>query len=100
VSSIEFIKDDQPFALPKTPEVQQALDCIQMWAKRNEFQNIKLRLQDEPKLFVQFDEAPPLSSWIDLNALKRGDTEVLEEQLDFARGEFRRQAAGYGQFDR
>ncbi len=98
--SIEFVKNDQPLALSKTTEVEQAVNCIQAWANHNGFQKIKLRLGDEPKLFVQFDEAPMLSSWIDLNAVTRGDTEALEDQLDFARGEFRRQAAGYGQFDR
>jgi hypothetical protein len=100
VPSIEFVKNDQPLALPKTTEVEQAVSCIQAWAKHNEFQKIKLRLEDEPKLFVQFDEASTLSSWIDLSAVTRGDTEALEEQLDFARGEFRRRAAGYSQFDR
>ncbi len=97
MATITFFNNQQPLKLENIAVAQAAMES---WAAQNGFESVSLHLEAENKLFVQFDTGVLLSSWLDLHAVERNDTEALEEQLDFARGEFRRRAAGYGQFDR
>ena len=72
------------------------------WADNNSLTTLTFWLEAESdrKLIVQFNDEPPLSSWVDIAIFKEGRVDDIEGQLDFARGEHRRRAVGYSQFDR
>ena len=97
MATITFLQNKQPLQLE---HIAVALETLQNWADNNGFENITLHLESEHKLLVQFGDDTPLTNWLDLYAVQRNDTEQIEDQLDFARGEYRRRAAGYGKFDR
>ncbi len=97
MATITFLQNKQPI---KLENVTVALETIENWAEKNGFESITFHLESEHKLLVQFGEDILLTNWLDLHAIERNDTEQIEDQLDFARGEYRRRAAGYGKFDR
>ncbi len=72
------------------------------WADKNGFQTLTFWLEDDGsrKLFVQIDNEPVLTSWVDAGVFREGRIYDLEGQLDFVRGEYRRRAAGITKFDR
>jgi hypothetical protein len=72
------------------------------WGEANSLKTLRFQLAEgsERELHVQFDDEPPLTSWVDLSIFRQGRVDEIESGLDFARGEFRRRAVGYSQFDR
>jgi hypothetical protein len=72
------------------------------WGEANSLKTLRFLLKEgsERELHVQFDDEPPLTSWVDLGIFRQGRVNEIESGLDFARGEFRRRAVGYSQFDR
>ncbi|MFN3267167.1 MAG: hypothetical protein ACK41E_10070 [Deinococcales bacterium] len=97
MATVTFLQNNKPL---KLENLEAASATIAAWAESNGFSEIVLHLEAEHKLLVQIGSESPLSSWIDLGAVRRNDSETLTEQLDFARGEYRRRMAGYGKFDR
>jgi hypothetical protein len=97
MATITFLQNKQVL---KLENIAVALQTIEHWAERNGFESITLHLESEHKLMVQLGTEALLSSWVDLTAVQNNDAETLDDQLDFARGEYRRRMAGYGKFDR
>jgi hypothetical protein len=97
MATITFLQNNQALSFEN---IALALETMENWATRNGFENITLHLESEHKLMVQLGTEALLSSWVDLTAVQNNDAEALDDQLDFARGEYRRRMAGYGKFDR
>lgn len=97
MATVTFLQNNKPLRLENSVAASAE---IAAWADANGFSEIVLHLEAEHKLLVQIGSEAPLSSWVDLGAVQRNDTEALTDQLDFARGEYRRRMAGYGKFDR
>ena len=72
------------------------------WGEANSLKTLRFLLAEgsDRELHVQFDDETPLTSWVDLGIFRAGRVDEIESGLDFARGEFRRRAVGYSQFDR
>jgi hypothetical protein len=85
---------------------QAGVDAVKLdaakWGEANSLKTLRFLLAEgsERELRVQFDEETPLTSWVDLSIFRQGRVDEIESSLDFARGEFRRRAVGYSQFDR
>ena len=93
----------QPIAwtTDETPNAGAVIADAQAWAERNGFQTLTFWLEEgsDRKLIVQFNDEAPLAAWVDIAIFKEGRVNDIEGQLDFARGEHRRRAVGYSQFD-
>jgi hypothetical protein len=85
---------------------QAGVDAVKLdaakWGEANSLKTLRFQLAEgsERELLVQFNDEPPLTSWVDLGIFRGGRVDEIESGLDFARGEFRRRAVGYSQFDR
>lgn len=97
MATITFLKNNQPLELEN---IAVALGIIQNWADRNEFTSLTLHLESENKLRLQLEDEAVLSHWLDLATLHGDDSEIIEQQLDFAKLEYRRRLSGFGRFDR
>ena len=81
--------------------VKRSTDVVKAWADQNGFESLTFWLEEGSpnKLLVQLNDEPPLASWVDLGAIRAARLEDVEGQLDYARGEHRRRAAGYDKYD-
>jgi hypothetical protein len=105
VSQIEYRTKPSGKALEFAPgeseAVRRSTEVVRAWAEANGFETLTFWLEEGSanKLLVQLGDEPPLASWVDLDAVRKARVGDLEGQLDYARGEHRRRAAGYGQYD-
>jgi hypothetical protein len=78
------------------------VEAARSWAEANGLERLTfLRGTDaDRKLVVQFDDEPPLSSWVDAAIFREGRASEIEALLDYARGEHRRRMAGFTTYDR
>ncbi|MFN8510387.1 MAG: hypothetical protein U0Z75_07500 [Deinococcaceae bacterium] len=95
-----FDHDSQTFSFEDSDTVRQMVARVSSWADVNTFDRIVFwRDPLEPhKLFVQLGD-DRLGYWIHESTFTDGKQDI-EAQLDYARGAQRREAAGYGRFDR
>ena len=101
MAHIEFYTHDaQPYAFPESSAVKRVMARISSWADVNGFERVAFWQdeQDPQKFHVQLAESR-LAYWIPDSAFLEGKQDI-EAQLDYARGAFRRESAGYGKFDR
>jgi hypothetical protein len=99
MADIHFLDAKQkPLELPKTDAVKSAVAAADKWADDNNL-DVSFALEEDQHLHIHLGGVR-LSNWIDLKFITEGDVHSLLEQLDYARFEYRRNASGYGKFDR
>lgn len=90
------------FSGPEAGNADKVTQAAQAWAEANSLDSLTFwQDADSPhKLVVQFDDEPPLASWVDVAVFREGRVDDIEGPLDYARGEHRRRMAGFEKYDR